>query len=271
MDRGLTPAADGVPSTLTLQQDCNRGGGGGGLLTSLTLPNEAANLLQLRGADPPCTLALQDYNREVLTSLTMPNVAANLQQLPGSCQRPASRFWAGEWRAVAQQLQGEQLAGSYDIVLSAETIYNADSQEALLSCIKQVRARRRLLGGRTRLLLIHAALMPWRRCLPASQRGGGMQASQAATAGRRQAGSWSVCPPAGCTSQAGAVVNGQASPSPPPPPLCPAGPQVLKPPDGVAFIAAKSFYFGVGGGTAAFAQRVQQDGTLVCRQVRRCS
>lgn len=43
--------------------------------------------------------------------------------------------------------------------------------------------------------------------------------------------------------------------------------QVLQPPHGVVFVAAKSFYFGVGGGTASFMQLVKEDGILECNQV----
>jgi hypothetical protein len=43
--------------------------------------------------------------------------------------------------------------------------------------------------------------------------------------------------------------------------------QVLQPPHGVVFVAAKSFYFGVGGSTASFADLVKADGILECTQV----
>jgi hypothetical protein len=45
------------------------------------------------------------------------------------------------------------------------------------------------------------------------------------------------------------------------------GLQVLRPPHGVALIAAKSHYFGVGGGTAGFAAAVAADGTLEVERV----
>jgi hypothetical protein len=44
-------------------------------------------------------------------------------------------------------------------------------------------------------------------------------------------------------------------------------PQVLQPPHGVVYVAAKSFYFGVGGSTTSFAERVKTDGILECTQV----
>ncbi len=44
-------------------------------------------------------------------------------------------------------------------------------------------------------------------------------------------------------------------------------PQVLQPPHGIALVAAKSYYFGVGGGTTTFAERVRHDGILEVRSV----
>lgn len=41
----------------------------------------------------------------------------------------------------------------------------------------------------------------------------------------------------------------------------------LRPGSGVALVAAKSYYFGVGGGTAAFAKLVREDGCFACEQV----
>jgi hypothetical protein len=43
--------------------------------------------------------------------------------------------------------------------------------------------------------------------------------------------------------------------------------QVLQPPHGVVLVAAKSYYHGVGGGTAAFTKLVLADGVLECSQV----
>ena len=39
-------------------------------------------------------------------------------------------------------------------------------------------------------------------------------------------------------------------------------PQVLKPGTGVAYVAAKTYYFGVGGGTRQFEQLLDSDGAL---------
>lgn len=45
---------------------------------------------------------------------------------------------AGDWAAVGQLLSSHGMGGFYDIILTAETIYNEDSQQRLLDCIKQV-------------------------------------------------------------------------------------------------------------------------------------
>lgn len=41
--------------------------------------------------------------------------------------------------------------------------------------------------------------------------------------------------------------------------------QCLKRPSGVAYVAAKSYYFGVGGGTAAFLRLVNEEGEMVAK------
>ena len=42
---------------------------------------------------------------------------------------------------------------------------------------------------------------------------------------------------------------------------------MLRPPHGVALLAAKSYYFGVGGGTAGFLRLVSDDGVLEAARV----
>jgi hypothetical protein len=46
---------------------------------------------------------------------------------------------AGDWASVGQLLSSQGMGGFYDIILTAETIYNEDSQQRLLDCVKQVR------------------------------------------------------------------------------------------------------------------------------------
>ena len=36
--------------------------------------------------------------------------------------------------------------------------------------------------------------------------------------------------------------------------------QVLQPPHGIVYVASKSYYFGVGGGTKSFRQLIKEDG-----------
>jgi hypothetical protein len=45
---------------------------------------------------------------------------------------------AGDWLALGNYLAKGGRGGYYDIVLTAETIYNEESQIRLLECIKQV-------------------------------------------------------------------------------------------------------------------------------------
>eukprot|EP00878_Enallax_costatus_P021358 GHUV01022607.1.p1 GENE.GHUV01022607.1~~GHUV01022607.1.p1 ORF type:complete len:240 (+),score=47.92 GHUV01022607.1:893-1612(+) len=125
------------------------------------------------------TVHFQDFNKQVITSLTIPNVQANLQQLQPGTPRERARYFAGDWEATGSMLAMHGLGGYYDIILTAETIYNQEGQERLLSCIKQV----------------------------------------------------------------------------------------LQPPHGIVLVAAKSFYFGVGGSTASFAELLKADGILECKQV----
>jgi hypothetical protein len=44
--------------------------------------------------------------------------------------------------------------------------------------------------------------------------------------------------------------------------------QVLEPPHGEVLVAAKSYYFGVGGSTDSFRKAVTADGVMECTQVR---
>lgn len=124
----------------------------------------------LAGAD----VHFQDFNQEVLTSLTSQNVTANRQRLPKSRRPVSARYFGGDWGTLGSLMASENLGGSYDMILSAETIYNLESQQQLFNCIKQA----------------------------------------------------------------------------------------IKPPTGVAYIAAKTYYFGVGGGTTSFKKLLKRDGML---------
>ena len=81
---------------------------------------------------------LQDFNQEVLTTLTSQNVTVNRQRLPKSRRPVSARYFGGDWGSLSDFMAKENLGGSYDIILSAETIYNVDTQQQLFDCIKQV-------------------------------------------------------------------------------------------------------------------------------------
>ena len=85
-------------------------------------------------------VSLQDYNRAVLEAVTARNVAANLQAFQGPSAPPQrARYFAGGWAELPALLQNLKLAGAYDVVLSAETLYCPGSHAALYQCILQVR------------------------------------------------------------------------------------------------------------------------------------
>lgn len=49
-----------------------------------------------------------------------------------------ARFLAGDWALLGPLLSSLGLANSFDLVVSAETIYSEASMTALFACIKQV-------------------------------------------------------------------------------------------------------------------------------------
>lgn len=88
----------------------------------------------LAGAD----VHFQDFNQEVLTALTSQNVTANRKRLPKSRRPVSARYFGGDWGSLGTLMASENLGGSYDMILSAETIYSLESQQQLFDCIKQV-------------------------------------------------------------------------------------------------------------------------------------
>lgn len=142
----------------------------------------------------------QDYDADVVEALTIPVVQENMNlvNLP-SQKRCETRFFAGDWGTLSTHvLEGLGLTGTYDIVLTSETIYNVDSMSRLLQCIQQVRYRLILKTMYSLMSLAHGYCVL----------------------------------------------------------------QCLQKPDGICFLAAKSFYFGVGGGIAAFKSLVDRDGCM---------
>ena len=117
----------------------------------------------------------QDYNEEVLEHVTIPNILLNENKakLTGILQQ--CRFFAGDWGDLLGIINARSAQEQkYDVILTSETIYNADSHEKLFKLMKGL----------------------------------------------------------------------------------------LKKPHGVAYIAAKTYYFGVGGGTRMFEDLVKNDGTF---------
>ena len=94
----------------------------------------------------------QDYNRGVLTTLTMQNVEANRGAWAARRQAaarasshgsstsepspPPCRYFAGSWEALPAALAARGLAGGYDVVLTAETLYSLEAMASLYRCIR---------------------------------------------------------------------------------------------------------------------------------------
>lgn len=119
----------------------------------------------------------------------------------------------GDWTGLPCLLEKEGLLGTYDVILSAETVYNLDSQRHLLKCIKQVH---------------YPSTCVWQH----------LHVSNPCHSSLAREGDDLV-----------GFVQG------------------LRPKVGQAWIAAKSYYFGVGGGTASFIQLVDRDGTFEVKAV----
>lgn len=76
----------------------------------------------------------QDYDENVVRHLTIPTVTYNFRK--GFEKR--SRFFSGDWGTLDKTLSSLGLSGTYDLVLTSETIYNLSSIQRLLDCIKKV-------------------------------------------------------------------------------------------------------------------------------------
>lgn len=97
----------------------------------------------------------QDYNTEVLTEITGPTILANWEAwqvrnslgLSRKDESPPARLFSGDWASLSQLLVDSGQQGSYDLVLTAETIYSLGNVPSLLSCMETVNC-----GGRVVLL-----------------------------------------------------------------------------------------------------------------------
>ncbi|KAJ3178781.1 Histidine protein methyltransferase 1 [Geranomyces variabilis] len=100
---------------------------------------------------------LQDYNEEVLHLVTIPNVLINATvtsaPVPAETHESGTtevdvdyaklselpvRFWSGDWGLLKNELQHLPNEEKYDMILTAETIYAAESHDKLLDVIKAI-------------------------------------------------------------------------------------------------------------------------------------
>ncbi len=128
--------------------------------SNIAMTDAVMNDQQITNQHTKC--CFQDFNSEVLTSLTSQNVTANRQRLPKSRRPVSARYFGGDWGTLGSLMASENLGGSYDIILSAETIYNLESQQQLFDCIKQVsmQSLHNVFSSVVNLSVIRAAAYP---------------------------------------------------------------------------------------------------------------
>ena len=80
----------------------------------------------------------QDHDEDVLTDLTIPVVEANIEEDMGEKRGKIARYFCGDWGSMAELLEKLHLLGTYDLVLTSETIYSMHSIPRLLDCILKV-------------------------------------------------------------------------------------------------------------------------------------
>lgn len=80
-------------------------------------------------------VCFQDYNAEALSMLAAPNLRLNASLWQTDIA--SARFFGGDWTLLGPLLSSLGLAYSFDMVVSAETIYSSASMRALFACIKQ--------------------------------------------------------------------------------------------------------------------------------------
>jgi hypothetical protein len=85
------------------------------------------------------TVDFQDYNEQVLEMLTYPSVMANWQaNRSKQSPPPPVKYFSGDWGTLGALLKEIDLVGSYDIIVTTETIYTLDGMSRLFQCIKEV-------------------------------------------------------------------------------------------------------------------------------------
>ncbi|EDO34283.1 predicted protein, partial [Nematostella vectensis] len=82
------------------------------------------------------TVDFQDYNEEVLEHFTLPNVTLNLAANSTSIEEKLeiTNFFSGDWGKLESFINPEKCQEKcYDVILTAETIYNVDNYDKLHS------------------------------------------------------------------------------------------------------------------------------------------
>uniref|UniRef100_A0A1I8PYU0 protein-histidine N-methyltransferase n=1 Tax=Stomoxys calcitrans TaxID=35570 RepID=A0A1I8PYU0_STOCA len=85
-------------------------------------------------------VTFQDYNKDVLEKITLPNVLLNtLLEVEEEEETydfdkviENTRFYSGDWQKWSNLTEGSQL---FDMILTSETIYNAQNHQKLLNCL----------------------------------------------------------------------------------------------------------------------------------------
>jgi hypothetical protein len=88
----------------------------------------------------------QDFNPEALTTLAAPNLFLNMSRNPLQTQGSTSsngvkedaRFFSGDWAKLGSLFETLGMIDSFDLIVTAETVYRRNSMQSLLSCILQV-------------------------------------------------------------------------------------------------------------------------------------
>jgi predicted nicotinamide N-methyase len=78
-----------------------------------------------------CHVTLQDFNSDVLSLITIPNAHYNIRNSSLSKFETKAEFVAGDWDDISSELDG-----TFDYILSSETIYNPENYKKLIRTFK---------------------------------------------------------------------------------------------------------------------------------------
>lgn len=99
-------------------------------------------------------VCFQDFNPEALTTLAAPNLFLNMSRNPLQTQgstpdgssssssssngvKEGARFFSGDWAKLGSLFETLGMIDSFDLIVTAETVYRKNSMQSLLSCILQ--------------------------------------------------------------------------------------------------------------------------------------